>query len=73
MTNKHEKSVLETLEYLPEIFNATELWNKLQDVCGIYSFEDNKNHYIISNKALYKYLNKYCIKQPQGQWKRIIK
>ncbi len=71
MTNKHETSILKTLEYLPEIFNVTELWFKIQDVCGTYNIEDNKNHYIISNRTLYKYLNKYCIKQPHGQWKRI--
>lgn len=70
MNNKHETAILETLECLPEIFNVTELWNKLQDVCGTYSNKDNRNHYEISNRTLYKYLNKYCIKQPQGQWRK---
>lgn len=68
MKSQIEKDIILTLKYLPLIFNLTELWYKLDDTCGMYDKKSNRNKYKISEKTLYKYLNKYCKKLSRGQW-----
>ena len=68
--NQTEQDIILTLKYLPSIFNWVELWDKLQDICGTYNKRLNRNKYEISKTTLYKYLNKYCKKLPQGQWEK---
>ncbi len=72
MITKHEKVFINTLQYMPTVFNLYEIWHKIQNIYGIYDKTFNTNRYKISDKTLYKYLKKYCVSVGNGQWEKIM-
>lgn len=67
--SKKELAFKEALEFMPRYFNAFEIWNKLQELSGVYDKKWGRFRFKISDTLLYKYLHKYCQKEGKGQWR----